>query len=79
MINKVAITSANLIDAKDFKHFAPNSGAVYADKEKFSFNDDKIELKTLVAPSGDAHVYQPSPTEAKNIVLIRMNGKMCLT
>ena len=32
MINKVAITSANLIDAKDFKHFAPNSGAVYADK-----------------------------------------------
>ena len=32
MINKVAITSANLIDSKGFKHVAPNQGAVYADK-----------------------------------------------
>jgi hypothetical protein len=29
MINKVAITSANLIDSKGFKHVAPNQGAVY--------------------------------------------------
>ena len=32
MINKVAITSANLIDSKGFQHVAPNQGAVYADK-----------------------------------------------
>lgn len=32
MINKVAITPANVIDSKGFKHAAPNSGAVYADK-----------------------------------------------
>ena len=32
MINKVAITSANVIDSKGFKHVAPNSGAAYADK-----------------------------------------------
>ena len=31
MINKVAITSANLIDSKGFKHVAPTSGAGYAD------------------------------------------------
>ena len=32
MINKVAITPANLIDSKGFKHVAPNSGAADADK-----------------------------------------------
>jgi IS5 family transposase len=32
MINKVAITSANIIDSKGFKHVVPNQGAVYADK-----------------------------------------------
>jgi transposase, IS5 family len=32
MINKVAITPANVIDSKGFKHAAPNQGAVYADK-----------------------------------------------
>ena len=32
MINKVAITPANVIDSKGFKHGAPNSGAVYTDK-----------------------------------------------
>jgi hypothetical protein len=32
MINKVAITPANVIDSKGFKHAAPNSGAVYDDK-----------------------------------------------
>lgn len=32
LINKVAITSANIIDSKGFKHVAPSQGAVYADK-----------------------------------------------
>jgi IS5 family transposase len=32
LINKVAITPANLTDAQGLKHVAPNSGAVYADK-----------------------------------------------
>ena len=32
MINKVAITSAKVINSKGFKHVAPNQGAVYADK-----------------------------------------------
>ena len=32
MINKVAITSANIIDSKGFKYVVPNQGAVYADK-----------------------------------------------
>ena len=32
MINKVAVTPANVIDAKGLKHVCPNQGAVYADK-----------------------------------------------
>ena len=32
MINKVAITKANIIDSKGMKHVIPNSGAVYTDK-----------------------------------------------
>jgi len=32
LINKVAITSANLPDAKGIKHVCPNGGAIYADK-----------------------------------------------
>ena len=32
VINKVAITPANVIDSKGFKHVAPSQGAVYADK-----------------------------------------------
>jgi len=32
LINKVAITPANVTDSKGFKHVAPNSGATYADK-----------------------------------------------
>ena len=32
MINKIVITPANVIDSKGFKHAAPNSGAVHADK-----------------------------------------------
>ena len=32
LINKVAVTPANVTDAKGFKHVCPSSGAVYADK-----------------------------------------------
>jgi IS5 family transposase len=32
LINKVAITPANLTDAQGFRHVCPGSGAVYADK-----------------------------------------------
>lgn len=32
LINKVAVTKANLTDAKGFAHVVPSSGAVYADK-----------------------------------------------
>jgi IS5 family transposase len=32
LINKVAVTEANVTDAKGFKHVCPNSGAVYTDK-----------------------------------------------
>ena len=32
LINKVAITPANVTDASGFKHVCPNQGAVYADK-----------------------------------------------
>jgi IS5 family transposase len=32
LINKVAVTSANVTDAKGLKHVCPDSGAVYADK-----------------------------------------------
>lgn len=32
LINKVAITKANVTDSKGFKHVSPNSGATYGDK-----------------------------------------------
>ena len=32
MINKVAVTKANIIDSKGMKHIIPSQGAVYADK-----------------------------------------------
>lgn len=32
LINKVAVTAANVTDNKGFKHVCPNDGAVYADK-----------------------------------------------
>ncbi len=32
LINKVAVTPANITDAQGFKHVCPDSGAVYADK-----------------------------------------------
>lgn len=38
---------------------------------------EKIEVKTLVGPDGDAHVYQPTPNDAKNLraaKLVIING-----
>jgi zinc/manganese transport system substrate-binding protein len=38
---------------------------------------DKVEVKTLVGPNGDAHVYQPTPSDAesfKSARLIVVNG-----
>jgi transposase, IS5 family len=32
LINKMAVTLANVTDARGFKHICPNSGAIYADK-----------------------------------------------
>lgn len=32
LINRVAITPANVTDAQGFKHVCPKQGAVYADK-----------------------------------------------
>ena len=28
---------------------------------------DRVEVVTLVGPNGDAHVYQPTPTDAKHL------------
>jgi transposase, IS5 family len=41
MINKVAITPANLIDSKGMKHVTPDQGAVYADKGYCDINARK--------------------------------------
>ena len=38
---------------------------------------DRVELTTLVGPNGDAHVYQPSPADARKVAeakLVVMNG-----
>lgn len=44
LINKVAVTAANIIDAKGFKHVCPSEGAVYADKG-YCTSPAKIEAK----------------------------------
>ena len=44
MINKVAITSANVIDSKGFKHVAPSQGAAYADKGFCDKNAKQVAL-----------------------------------
>ena len=46
MINKVAITSANVIDSKGFRHVAPNQGAAYADKGYSDKNAKQAALRT---------------------------------
>ncbi|WP_026607474.1 metal ABC transporter substrate-binding protein [Methylocapsa acidiphila] len=38
---------------------------------------ERVEVQTLVGPNGDAHVYQPTPADAKNLAaakLILVNG-----
>src|SRR5437764_7090988 len=38
---------------------------------------DRIELQTLVGPNGDAHVYQPTPSDAKTLAdakVVFVNG-----
>jgi zinc/manganese transport system substrate-binding protein len=38
---------------------------------------DRVEVVTLVGPNGDAHVYQPTPADAKNLVtaqILFVNG-----
>lgn len=44
LINKVAATSADVTDAKGFRHVCPNGGAVYADKG-YGLKPVKTELK----------------------------------
>ena len=45
MINKVAITSANVTDSDGFKHVCPKGGAVYADKGYNGFKVRKAASK----------------------------------
>jgi len=45
LINKVAITPANLTDAKGIKHVCPNGGAIYADKCYCTKDAKKLSYK----------------------------------
>lgn len=48
MINKIAITPANIIDSKGFKHVAPNQEAVYGDKSYCDKNAIQVaKIKNL--------------------------------
>ena len=42
LINKVAVTPANVTDNKGFKHICPNGGATYADKGYCSKESNKV-------------------------------------
>jgi len=50
LINKVAITSAEVIDSKGFKHITPKQGAVYADK---GYCDKNVQI---VAQANNLHL-----------------------
>lgn len=50
MINKVAITHANVIDSKGFKHVAPQSGAVHGDK---AYSDHNCQI---IAKANNLHL-----------------------
>lgn len=50
MINKVAITHANVIDSQGFKHVAPDSGAVHGDK---AYSDHDCQM---VAKANNLHL-----------------------
>ncbi len=43
LINKVAVTPANITDAKGFKHVCPSQGAVYAEVGILELNQLKIQ------------------------------------
>lgn len=45
MINKVAVTAANVIDSKGLKHVAPRQGAVYGDKGYCDKNAKKVAAR----------------------------------
>jgi len=45
MINKVAVTPANIIDARGLKHVCPNQGAIYGDKGYCTAPARKIAAK----------------------------------
>jgi len=45
MINKIAITSAEVIDSKEMKHVIPDSGATYDDKGYCNINAKKEAAK----------------------------------
>lgn len=45
LINKVAITPANVIDSKGMQHVTPSQGAVYADKGYCDINAKKAAAK----------------------------------
>ena len=45
LINKVAITPANISDDKGLKHVCPNEGAIYADKAYCSKSAKRITMK----------------------------------
>ena len=48
LINKVAITPANLTDAKGIKHVCPSGGAIYADKGYCTKDAKKFAYKKIV-------------------------------
>lgn len=60
MINKVAITHANVIDSKGFKHVAPKQGAVHGDK---AFSDRNCQL---VAKANNLHLCAIKKNNMKN-------------
>ena len=60
MINKVAITHANVIDSKGFKHVAPKQGAVHGDK---AFSDHNCQM---VAKARNLHLCAIKKNNMKN-------------
>lgn len=64
LINKIAITPANLTDAQGFKHIKPSQGAVYGDKgyctkparevmEKYQLHDATVKLNNMKVKNRD--------------------------
>ena len=64
LINKIAITPANVTDARGFKHVRPKQGAVYGDKgycvkparevmEKYGLHDATVKLNHMKVKNKD--------------------------